>query len=95
MKIKIHFKELYESKITREKFYYKNSEKLVNLMIHLYVCSLCRLPVVLVGPTGVGKTSMARALAELIRSDDEEPFTMFSFNIETQISDLYGTLTLE
>lgn len=93
--IKIKFRELYENKITREKFYYKNSVNLENLMINIYVCSLCRLPVVLVGPTGVGKTSMARALAELLSKDNEEPYTMFSFNIETQISDLYGTLTLE
>ena len=50
---------------------------------------------VLVGPTGVGKTSMARAFSEIINKDKKDLFIMFCFNIETQVSDLYGTLTLE
>ena len=89
------FKELYKNSDTKEKFYFKNSPNLENLMANLYVCYICRLPVVLVGPTGVGKTSMARALSEIINKDKTNPFIMFCFNIETQVSDLYGTLTLE
>ena len=63
-----------------EKFYFKNSKSLKTLMIHLYVCSICRIPICLVGPTGLGKTSMARAFSEYIRN---EIATMYSFNLET------------
>ena len=38
-------------------------------MVNLYVWYICRLPIVLVGPTGVGKTNMARALSEIINKD--------------------------
>ena len=37
-----------------EKFYFQNSPHLRNLMTHLYVCSECRIPVCLVGATGLG-----------------------------------------
>ena len=75
-----------------EKFYFKNSSSLKTLMIHLYVCSICRIPVCLVGPTGLGKTSMARAFSEYIRN---EIATMYSFHLETQIDDIYGTFTFQ
>ena len=75
-----------------EKFYFKNSYSLKTLMTHLYVCSICRIPVCLVGPTGLGKTSMARAFSELIRN---EMATMYSFHLETQVDDMYGTFTFQ
>ena len=75
-----------------EKFYFKNSKSLKTLMIHLYACSICRIPVCLVGTTGLGKTSMARAFSEYVRN---EVAIMYSFHLETQIDDMYGTFTFE
>ena len=75
-----------------ERFYFQNSSNLRNLMINLYVCSECRIPVCLVGATGLGKTSMARAFSEIIRK--EYPI-LYSFHMETQLTDLYGVFTFE
>ena len=75
-----------------ERFYYQNSPNLRNLMINLYVCSECRIPVCLVGATGLGKTSMARAFSEIVR---KEYAILYSFHMETQLSDLYGVFNFE
>ena len=75
-----------------EKFYFMGSDNLKNLMIILYACSICRIPVCLVGPTGLGKTSMARAFSEFTR---DEVATMYSFNLETQVDDIFGTFTFK
>ena len=75
-----------------EKFYFQNSENLKNLMINLYSCSICGIPVCLVGSTGLGKTSMARAFSEYTRN---EPAIMYSFHLETQIDDMFGIFTFK
>ena len=75
-----------------ERFYFKNSPNLKNLMTHIYFCSLCQIPVCLVGATGLGKTSMARAFSEIVRG---EKAIFFSFHMETQSSDLYGVYNFE
>ena len=59
--------EKIEQKSKDEKFYFKNSKNLENLMINLYTCSKIRIPFCLVGSTGLGKTSMARAFSEIIK----------------------------
>ena len=75
-----------------EKFYFKNSENFKNLMINLYSCSICLIPVCLVGSTGLGKTSMARAFSEHTRN---ERAIMYSFHLETQVDDMFGTFTFK
>lgn len=75
-----------------ERFYFQNSPNLRNLMTHLYVCSECRIPVCLIGATGLGKTSMARAFCEIVRR--ENPI-LYSFHMDTQLSDLYGVFNFE
>ena len=61
-------------------------------MTNLYICSECKIPVCLVGSTGLGKTSMARAFCEIVR---REYATLYSFHMETQLSDLYGVFNFE
>ena len=82
----------YEQLSNEERFYYQNSPNLRNLMTNLYICSECRIPVCLVGATGLGKTSMARAFCEIVR---REYATLYSFHAETQLSDLYGVFNFE
>ena len=61
-------------------------------MANLLWCSVCRIPVCLIGPTGFGKTSMARSFSELSRGERGE---MFSFNSETKVDDIFGTFTFK
>ena len=75
-----------------ERFYFQNSRILRNLMTHLYVCSDCRFPVCLVGATGLGKTSMARAFCEIVTRENR---ILYSFHMDTQLSDLYGIFNFE
>lgn len=82
----------YEQLSNEERFYFQNSPNLRNLMTNLYICSECRIPVCLVGATGLGKTSMARAFCEIVR---REFATLYSFHMETQLSDLYGVFNFE
>ena len=78
-----------EEKLSNEeRFYFQNSPNLRNLMTNIYVCSECGIPVCLVGSTGLGKTSMARAFSEIVR---REYANLYSFHLETQLSDLYGS----
>ncbi len=69
-----------------ERIYFQNSQKLRNLIINLYVCSECRIPVCLEGATALGKTSMTRAFSEIIR---KEYAILYSFHMESQLTDLY------
>ena len=82
----------YEQLSNEERFYFQNSPNLRNLMTNIYVCSECEIPVCLIGLTGLGKTSMARAFSEIVR---REYANLYSFHLETQLSDLYGSYNFE
>jgi len=84
-----------KQKSSDEKFYYKNSKNLLELMTNVTCCLIARIPVCLQGATGLGKTSLARALAEILRNDELHPYIMYSFHLETQIDDLYGNFSFQ
>ena len=84
-----------KQKSSDEKFYYKNSKNLLELMTNVTCCLIARIPVCLQGATGLGKTSLARALAEILRNDEFQPYIMYSFHLETQIDDLYGNFSFQ
>ena len=80
-----------------EKFSFINSKNLVNLMIYIYCCSIIRVGVCLQATTGLGKTSMARALSEIVigQNSDKPPYIIYSFHMETTLDDLFGTYSFE
>ena len=84
-----------KQKSSDEKFYYKNSKNLLELMTNVTCCLIARIPVCLQGATGLGKTSLARALAEILRNDELHPYIMYSFHLETQIDDLCGNFSFQ
>ena len=69
-----------------EQFYFMSSEKLKNLMINLYICSECNIPVIISGNRGLGKTNMVTAFSEIIRK--KKP-NLYSFYDDKNLSQLY------
>ena len=90
-----------------DKFFYKDSKKLKNFILKLHAASLINLHLVIIGPTGIGKTSCAISYAEkrgnLFENDNKEDnnnddnnnYYKHSFHLETKPSDFYGTLSLK
>ena len=64
------------------------SDNLKNLMIIIYSCSICRIPVRLVGPCGLGKTSIAKDFQILQEMK-------LLLNWEIQVDDIFGTFTFK
>ena len=81
-----------------EKYFFKNSEKLVQLMIHLYASSMINQHLCIIGPPGIGKTLSSRAFSfirEIINGrKNTTPFYMNTFNEHTRPNDYYGVASL-
>ena len=87
----------YKKKIFGEETFYIGSQNIINLIINMYVCMICKVNICLVGKTGLGKTHLARTFAKIFRGDYEKELTdiLFTFNSESNLENLYGTFAFE
>jgi len=80
-----------------DQFFFLNSELLQQFIAKLYAASLIHLPVCVYGPTGVGKTSAARAFAKIrpLSYKSNTKYKMHSFHSGTKSNNFYGTTTIK
>jgi len=80
-----------------DQFFFLNSELLKQFIAKLYAASLIHLPVCVYGPTGVGKTSAARAFAKIrpLSCKSNIKYKMHSFHSGTKPNNFYGTTTIK
>jgi MoxR-like ATPase len=76
-----------------ESFYWHRSSALSDLMVKLLVCSITRTGVCLIGLIGLGKTSLAKAFAEISAISEwrgDSPYRHIIFSSETKLDDMHG-----
>ena len=79
-----------------EKYFFEKSESLKKFVLIVYISSLINLYLCVVSPPGSGKTTAARAIAE-IRAKilmQDIPFYIHTHHSSTKPNDFYGTLQL-
>ena len=94
MKLRKIFKQ-----IKYEKYFFENSESLKKFVLIVYISSLINLYLCVVSPPGSGKTTAARAIAEIrarIISQNSQniPFYIHTHHSTTKTNDFYGTTTI-
>ena len=79
-----------------EKYSFNNSKKLKNFVGIVYLSSLINLYLCVESPPGYGKTTAARAIAEMreISENREKKFYIQTFHSSTYPNDLYGSSTI-
>ncbi|KAK8854131.1 hypothetical protein M9Y10_016685 [Tritrichomonas musculus] len=77
-------------------YFFRDSPSLRSHIAKLYAASVINLPLVLIGGTGVGKTSSARAFGRLRRNLQNRslPCSMLPFHAGTMPNNIYGTKTI-
>ena len=79
-----------------EKYFFEKSESLKKFVVMVYISSLINLYLCVVSPPGSGKTTAARAIAE-IRAKilmQNIPFYIHTHHSSTKPNDFYGTTTI-
>ncbi len=79
-----------------EKYFFENSESLKKFVLIVYISSLINLYLCVVSPPGSGKTTAARAIAEIraIILNQSIPFYIHTHHSSTKPNDFYGTTTI-
>jgi MoxR-like ATPase len=79
-----------------EKYFFENSDTLQNFVLFVYISSLINLNLCVVSSPGSGKTTAARAIAEIraIILGQEIPFYIHTHHSTTKPNDFYGTTTI-
>ena len=84
------------SKDIEEKYSFNSSENLKNFVGIVYLSSLINLYLCIESPPGYGKTTAARAIAEMREIDEnsDKKFYIQTFHSSTYPTDLYGSSTI-
>ena len=79
-----------------EKYFFENSESLKKFVLIVYIASLINLYLCVVSPPGSGKTTAARAIAEIRARilNQKIPFYIHTHHSTTKPNDFYGTTTI-
>ena len=85
-------------KVLQEKYFFENSKTLMRFMVIVYASSCFNNHLCVIGPPGAGKTTAARAFAEILRNIQENnekvPFYIHTFHQGTRPTDYYGSTTI-
>ena len=82
-------------KIENSSFIYEGYNSLENFIAIVYASYLIHLHLNVIGPTGVGKTTGAKFISEVLQNDNEFKFKLFPFHRNTNPSQLYGVISIK